>query len=135
MIIAVDFDGILAGSGKEFPDIGNANYTMVSLVRDLIDAGHEVVLWTSRTGKALELALTWCEAYKLHFCAVNDNAPSNKAKYQAEYPQGTRKVNADIYLDDHDPTYLVECKKFGQLYAIYSMVKRVKEILLWEEEN
>lgn len=135
MIIAVDFDGIIAGDGTEFPKIGNANYSMVSLVRDLIDAGHEVVLWTSRTGPALEVALNWCSAYRLFFSAVNDNAPSNKAKYEATYPEGTRKVSADIYLDDHDPTYIVECRKYGQLYAIHNMVKRVKEILSWEEEN
>lgn len=135
MIIAVDFDGVLFGDGTEFPQIGNPNYTMLSLVKDLTDNGHEVVLWTSRTDTALEAAVIRCKQFGLVFCAVNDNAPSNKAKYSSMYPNGTRKVSADIYLDDHDPQFIMDKSKYGHLIAIHNMTKRVKEILSWEEEN
>ena len=103
MIIAVDFDGILCKN--EFPRIGAPNYNIISLTRQLIDKGHEVILWTSRAGAELESAIKWCHDYGLHFTAINDNAPSNKRKWERIYPEGTRKVYADIYIDDHNIEY------------------------------
>lgn len=98
MIVAVDFDGVLCRDA--FPEIGEPNYEVISFVRELIDDGHEVVLWTCRVGQRLVEAVEWCRDRGLRFCAVNDNAPSNKTRYEKEYPNGTRKVYADVYLDD-----------------------------------
>lgn len=103
MIIAVDFDGILCEN--RFPDIGKPHYEVVSLVRQLIDQGHEVILWTSRTGEELISAIDWCGDYGLHFCEVNENSPSNRQQYEKKYPNGTRKVYADVYIDDHNLAY------------------------------
>lgn len=103
MIIAVDFDGILCKNS--FPHIGEPNYNVISLIRQLIDKGHEVVLWTVRNGKELENAVAWCNDYGLHFCAVNDQAPSNKAEYAGKYETESRKVYADYYIDDHNLEY------------------------------
>lgn len=103
MIIAVDFDGVLCES--RFPDIGAPDYEVVSLVRQLIDAGHEVILWTSRAGERLTEAVEWCADRGLRFCAVNENAPSNRERYAAEYPQPSPKVYADVYVEDHDLLY------------------------------
>ena len=99
MIIAVDFDGILCEN--RFPEIGPPVYPVISAVRQLIDAGHEVVLWTSRNGAELEAAVKWCEDRGLRFCAVNEPAPTNEEKYRDVYPIQTRKIYADIYIDDH----------------------------------
>ena len=96
MIVAVDFDGILCEN--QFPAIGEPNYTIISKIQQLIDLGVEVVLWTSRTDSELENAVAWCEKYGLHFCAVNENAPSNIKMYKDKYPNGTRKVYADYYI-------------------------------------
>jgi hypothetical protein len=103
MIIAVDFDGVLVEDA--FPNIGKTDPVMVRYVKLLIEAGHEVVLWTCRVDTPLEKAIEWCNQHGLYFCAVNDNAPSNKTKYSGEYPNGTRKVYADYYIDDHNPGY------------------------------
>lgn len=136
MIIAVDFDGILAGNGDEFPDVGDPNAPMVELIKELLKARHEVVLWTSRTGSALSRALTWSYFHGIEFSAINDNAPSNKDKYLVLYPTGTRKVYADIYIDDKNPEFIIDVKKHGHDTAIRNTVNRVKEILkLWKEEN
>lgn len=104
MIIAVDFDGILCEN--KFPDIGRPHYEMVSFVRQLIDEGHEVVLWTSRTGDRLDEAVDWCGDRGLHFCAVNENAPSNLAQYLSEYPTPSPKIYADLYLEDRCPWFI-----------------------------
>lgn len=100
MIIAVDFDGILCLN--KFPDIGPPCYPVISAIRELIDNGHEVVLWTSRNGAELEAAVKWCEDRGLRFCAVNEPAPSNEEKYRDVYPTPTRKIYADVYIDDHN---------------------------------
>lgn len=100
MIIAVDFDGILCQN--QFPEIGPPNYPVVSAMRELMDSGHEVVLWTSRNGAELEAAVKWCDDRGLRFCAVNEPAPSNEEKYRDVYPTPTRKIYADIYIDDHN---------------------------------
>ena len=104
MIVAVDFDGVLCED--RFPEIGEPLAPAVNFVRDLIAKGHEVVLWTSRSGRRLEEAVEWCADRGITFCAVNDNAPSNKAAYSAEYPDPPRKVYADLYLEDHCPFFL-----------------------------
>ena len=104
MIIAIDFDGVLVKDA--FPEIGAANYDIVSLVKRLCKKPNvEVILWTSRVDGALDAALKWCEKQGLEFCAVNENAPSNRAKYEHLYPNGTRKVYADYYIDDHNICY------------------------------
>ena len=104
MIIAVDFDGVLVQSA--FPKIGEPDHEMVDLVRLLIQKPDvEVVLWTSRVDQPLEDAIAWCERAGLTFDAINDNAPSNKREYGKLYPNGTRKIYADYYLDDHNMGY------------------------------
>lgn len=103
MIIAVDFDGVLVED--QFPEIGSPKNEMIELVKQIIAAGHEAVLWTSRTDARLAEAVRWCMAHGLKFSAINDQAPSNKAKYQHLYPNGTRKVYANLYIDDHNIGY------------------------------
>lgn len=128
MIVAVDFDGVLCRD--EFPEIGAPNYRIISLVREIADAGHEVVLWTSRADDRLVEAVLWCEDRGLHFCAVNDNAPSNKAKYESEYPNGTRKVYADVYLDDKDPRFITTARNKSYNEALEYMEHSVRKVVL-----
>lgn len=129
MIIAVDFDGILATDEGTFPEIGEPVYDMISFTRELIDKGHEVVLWTSRTDSALDAAVAWCEDRGLHFTAVNDNAPSNRAKYESMFPNGTRKVSADIYIDDHNVGFLKSYKSNGFKRAISQLIQDTRRVL------
>lgn len=103
MIIAVDFDGVLCKS--RFPRIGESDASMIQVVKNMRKAGHEVILWTCRKGERLKEAVEWCELHGLEFDAVNDNAPSNRAMYEKDYPQTTCKVHADIYVDDHNLGY------------------------------
>ena len=100
MIVAVDFDGILCENA--FPSIGKPHYRIISQIRQLIDLGVEVILWTSRADDRLAEAVAWCNDYGLQFAAVNENAPSNIEHFKSEHPNGTRKVYADYYIDDHN---------------------------------
>jgi len=122
MIIAVDFDGVLCKN--KFPEIGPPNYEVISLVRELIDIGHEVVLWTTRNGEELEKAVNWCEDRGLHFCSVNEPAPSNEQMYRDKYPAQSRKIFADIYIDDHNLEY-VDAGAIGGILALEKCIKSI----------
>ena len=126
MIIAVDFDGILCED--TFPEIGKPKYPMISAVRQLIDAGHDVILWTSRVDDKLQEAVEWCKDYGLCFCAINDNAPNNVA----EYGTNPRKVYADIYIDDRSLLFL-KYKNHRTNPSSAQVINRIEEIL--KEDN
>ena len=123
MIIAVDFDGILCKN--EFPKIGPANYEIIVRIRRLIDRGHEVILWTTRNGQELEDAIDWCGDYGLHFCNVNGPAPSNANEYSGVYEKESRKIYADLYIDDHD----LCSEMFDRVPLVESIVKLIDDLL------
>lgn len=108
MIIAVDFDGTIVENA--FPNIGdlkvdkNGEYVLKKLI-ELKKAGNELILWTCRCGKQLEVAVAYCKVLGLEFDAINDDLERIKEMF----PDGmkwwmenlrARKVFAHIYLDD-----------------------------------
>lgn len=127
MIIAMDFDGILCEN--EFPEIGAPKYDVISLVQQLIDKGHEVILWTTRNGEELVAAVDWCGKYGLHFTNVNGPAPSNREEYRDRYPTESRKIYADVYVDDHNLEYRGETPRQADEWMIGYLQKGVK---VWE---
>lgn len=129
MIIAVDFDGILTHNDAKFPKIGSPNWPVINFVKYLIAEGHEVVLWTSRVDRPLENAVRWCAEHGLQFAAVNENAPSNIKKYQKLYPNGTRKVYADVYIDDHSPEYVYYLSTEGEETATNVLLFTLRRII------
>lgn len=99
-IIAVDFDGTLVKD--EWPNIGEPREDMF-LVLKLLKEKYNVklILWTSRNdntkyGDLLQEALHFCKEKGLDFDAVNENIKEVVDLTGAD----TRKVYADIYIDD-----------------------------------
>ena len=93
-IIAVDFDGTLC---KEcYPQIGEANKDLISVLQQLQKENCKLVLWTCRCGKLLEEAVQWCFLHGLVFDAVNENVPEILEYYGSD----SRKIYADLYIDD-----------------------------------
>ena len=126
MIIAVDFDGILCKDS--FPDIGKPNYEIISLVRQLIDMEHEVVLWTTRNGKELEAAIEWCRDRGLYFTSINEPAPSNKKQFDGVYPTQSRKIYADVYIDDHNIEYRMPLGNVDPLGIMTGKLKKLANL-------
>ncbi len=93
-IIAVDFDGTLVQD--LYPGIGAINLELVNALRDIQSKGYKIILWTCRTEKQLEDAIAVCTAHGLIFDKVNENLDEVKELYGGD----TRKVYADIYIDD-----------------------------------
>lgn len=99
-IAAVDFDGLLVEN--KFPEIGEIRQPIFDEVLHLQLQGWKIILWTCRTDKMLEDACDFCKKHGLFPDAVNENI-----KEVQEYFGGdTRKVFANIYLDDRNAQYV-----------------------------
>jgi len=95
MIIATDFDGTLCAPPC-YPRIGQPNRALIQLLRIARQDGHKLILWTCRRDQTLDQAIEWCQDQGLDFDAVNTNLPERIAEYGCD----TRKISADLYIDD-----------------------------------
>lgn len=95
LIIAVDFDGTLAFT--DYPKIIKPITRTIEFCKCCKSVGDTLILWTCRYGEALKDAVEWCKEQGLEFDYINENPPDRIALWG-----DTRKVYADIYLDDHN---------------------------------
>jgi len=93
-IYAVDFDGTLCAN--KFPEIGNPNFILIEVLKELRKQGHKVILYTCRVDHWLDEAVGWCKYHGLEFDAINANLPEKIA----DWGNDTRKIYADYYIDD-----------------------------------
>lgn len=93
-IIAVDFDGTLVDDA--FPEVGTKDDMVFELCKTWKAMGAKLILWTCRDNQRLVDAVQFCREHGLNFDAVNQNVP----EVQELYGGDTRKVFADVYLDD-----------------------------------
>lgn len=94
MIIAVDFDGTIVE--HKYPSIGKEIPFAFEVLKKLQQDNHRIILWSVREGNLLKDAVEFCRSNGLEFYAVNAELPGN---YEVGRP---RKVDADIYIDDHN---------------------------------
>lgn len=90
MIIALDFDGTVVT--HEYPQIGK-DVGAVPVLEDLVKKGHQIILYTMRSGEELRQAVTWFEERNIPLLGVNEN-PTQK-----EWTSSP-KVYAQLYIDD-----------------------------------
>lgn len=110
MIIAVDFDGTIVT--HEYPRIGKPIPFALETLKKLQRDDHcLIILWTYRTGKLLDEAVEYCRSNGLEFYAVNSNHPEE----ESDGTKYSRKINADIYIDDRNLGGLPD---WGVIYAV-----------------
>ena len=97
MIIAVDFDGTIVE--HRYPQIGKEIPFAIATLKKLQEEHHLLVLWSVREGKLLDEAVAFCRSRGLEFYAVNSNLPEEE---QESTSIRSRKVNADLYIDDRN---------------------------------
>ena len=93
-VIAVDFDGTLCEN--KYPKIGKPNTELIAQLAEERKKGTAVILFTCRAGQKLKDAVKWCAGQGLKFDRVNDNLPERIRAYRGN----TRKISADIYIED-----------------------------------
>ncbi|GGZ47085.1 MULTISPECIES: BT0820 family HAD-type phosphatase [Mesonia] len=95
LTIAVDFDGTIVENA--YPGIGETKIFAFETLKRLENEGHRLILWTYRHGKRLQAAVDFCKENGLEFYAVNMSYPEEEFD-----PQLSRKINADIFIDDRN---------------------------------
>jgi hydroxymethylpyrimidine pyrophosphatase-like HAD family hydrolase len=93
--LAVDFDGTIVE--HEYPKIGKEKLFAFQTLKELEKKGARIILWTFRTGKDLEDAVSFCRQNGVEFYAVNKNYPE-----EVQDETVSRKIDADIYIDDRN---------------------------------
>lgn len=91
--IAVDFDGTIVE--HEYPGIGKEKLFAFQTLKELEKLGANLILWTFRTGKELDDAVEFCHNNGIDFYAVNRSYPEEIFDDTV-----SRKINADIFIDD-----------------------------------
>lgn len=94
LVIAVDFDGTIVE--EAFPGIGAIKNRTVELMKQAMDNGHTVIVWTARSGLALDSAVRFLDENNIPYHYVNEN-PEDEYAIRGE--QG-RKLFCNYYLDD-----------------------------------
>lgn len=110
MLIAVDFDGTIVEHA--YPAIGREIPFAVDTLKQLQEDGHQLVLWTYRAGKELDEAVEYCKEKGVEFYAVNASFPGDEVDNY-----NSRKINADIFIDDRNLGGLPD---WGVIYQIIS---------------
>ena len=101
-IIAIDFDGVIAQLNKNWI-AGTPNYPGPLVegadiyIRQLYEDGHQIIIWTCRGGQNLYLAEQYLEEHNIPYNRINDNVDG----FYDKFKHNTRKVHADIYIDDN----------------------------------
>lgn len=124
-IVAIDFDGTLVED--EFPAIGRPIPGMFELVKRLQEVGVKVILWTCRDHANCEEAVRYCREKGIIFDAVNENI----AETQAMFHNDTRKVYADLYIDDKSIPHVMSpsawAERLGLTYTLTNGLHRASE--------
>ena len=94
MKLAIDFDGTIVE--HQYPLIGREMPFAFDTLKALQKQGHQLILWTYRSGKELDEAVEYCRENGIEFYAVNNSFPEEDFLAQ----HASRKIMADLFIDD-----------------------------------
>jgi phosphoglycolate phosphatase-like HAD superfamily hydrolase len=80
----------------EYSDIGEPRFEIIETLKETSAKGHKLILWTCRMGDFLNDAIKACAMQGLFFDEINNNLLDNISRYS----NNSRKIFADIYIDD-----------------------------------
>ena len=118
--IAVDFDGTIVE--HEYPKIGKEKLFAFQTLKELEKKGARLILWTFRTGTELNEAVDFCRKNGIEFYAVNKNYPEEIFDDTV-----SRKIDADIYIDDKNLGGFPGWSEVWQILFPYELHERMAE--------
>ncbi|NDV96266.1 hypothetical protein D0T84_15295 [Dysgonomonas sp. 521] len=128
MVIAVDFDGTVVEHA--YPKIGRPIPFAIETLLQLQKEGHTLLMWTVRDGELLQEAVDYCRSKGLTFYAANKNYP------EEDLTTASRKLNADLYIDDRNVGGLPD---WGVIYHAIRAMERgelsFEKIMMSSGEN
>ena len=124
MLIAVDFDGTIVT--HKYPKIGEEIPFAIDTLKMLRQDGHRLILWSVREGELLDEAVEYCRQRGLEFYAVNRDYPEETTDNN---PHFTRKLKADIFIDDRNVGGLPD---WGTIYKLIHERKSLEQLIAEE---
>jgi hypothetical protein len=118
--IAVDFDGTIVE--HQYPEIGKEKLFAFRTLKELEKLGACLILWTFRAGKELDEAVEFCRNNGIEFYAVNKNYPEEVYNENI-----SRKINADIFIDDKNVGGFPGWSEIWQMLSPYELQQRDAE--------
>jgi len=110
VVVAIDLDGTLTKKDNFPSNDYEFNHTAIKWVKKIQSLGVITILWTCGNGIILDKKIKELEIYGLFFNYINDY----------KNIRGTsRKINADIYIDDRANDGIIRWKK------IYNKIKKI----------
>jgi len=124
LVIAIDFDGVIAEVNNNFvPGTPNVPGKLVEgadeYIRKLHNDGHQIIIWTCRGGQNLYLAEQFIEDHNIPYDRINDNVDG----FYDKFKHNTRKVHADIYIDDNQIGGIPSWKE------MYELIKKKADVV------
>jgi hypothetical protein len=111
MRIAVDFDGTIVE--HRYPKIGKTMEGAFEVLHALSQAGHQLILWTFRSGEYLDEAVSFCDERGITFFAVNENFPG-----ETQAGDFSRLIEADVYIDDRNVGGFIGWQKVAEIMGV-----------------
>ena len=112
--IAIDFDGTIVEHA--YPEIGEEKLFAFQVLKKMREHGACLILWTFRSGKELDEAVEFCRKNGVEFYAVNKNYPEEIFDESM-----SRKVNADIFIDDKNVGGFPGWGEIWQMIGLYEL--------------
>jgi len=91
MKIAIDVDSTIVFN--QYPYFGDSVPNVEKVLKRIITAGHEIIILTMRDGRLLDDAVEWF---------LKNSIPVKYINCNPEFETGSRKVYANLYIDDHN---------------------------------
>lgn len=111
-VLAIDFDDTIAVQG--YPECGKLIKGAKKVINKLYDEGHHIIIWTCRMEEPAAKAIEFLKKNGIKYHTFNDHA----AYIKEHYGNDTRKIFADVYIDD---------KQLGGLPSWDKIYKILKE--------
>lgn len=119
-ILAVDFDGTIVQNA--YPRIGALRVNVKRVLKRLRSEGFYIIVWTCRYGQYQQDAQDFLEKEGIEYDIINEHHPEVISFYKND----TRKISADIYIDDKqlgglpddwETIYQLIHKQYNELYT------------------
>jgi hydroxymethylpyrimidine pyrophosphatase-like HAD family hydrolase len=120
--LAIDFDGTIVE--MDFPEIGALKPFAKETLEVLKQEGHNIIIWTCRYGDKEKQVKKFLADNEIPYDTINDHIPQNVKDLRHLHPD-TRKVFADIYIDDRQIFWLDDWKMIAERLGIWKKVLKL----------
>ncbi len=96
LVLAIDFDGTIADT--DYPKIHGLKDNAKEKINALYAEGHTIIIHSCRVNQPAEMMKAFLDEQGILYHYINENAPDRIQTYGSD----TRKISADLYIDDHN---------------------------------